>query len=91
VHTRGKNGRGAVNATGYSNAELDAKIVAMDSETDAAKRDALIRDIWAVVQKKRFYIPLHYQMLHVASIPKINVPLSPEPTIHFKTIKFENI
>jgi len=89
VHTRGKNGRGALNATGYSNAQLDAKILAMDTETDKAKRDTLIKDIWAVVQKERFHIPLHYQVLHVASIPKINVALPPEPSIHFKTIQFE--
>jgi len=89
VHTRGKNGRGSNNATGYSNAELDEKIVAMDTEIDKTKRDALIKSIWEVVQKERFYIPLHYQVLHVASIPKINVQLPPEPLIHFKKIKFE--
>jgi len=89
VHTRGQNARGSLNATGYSNAEIDAKILAMDTEIDKPKRDALIKSIWEVVQKERFYIPLHYQVLHVASIPKINVPLPPEPMIHFKTIKFE--
>jgi len=89
VHTRGKNSRGSNNATGYSNPELDEKIVAMDTEIDKTKRDALIKSIWEVVQKERFYIPLHYQVLHVASIPKINVQLPPEPLIHFKKIKFE--
>jgi peptide/nickel transport system substrate-binding protein len=75
VATRGKEGRGAQNATHYSNAELDNKIISLSSESDKAKRDATIKQIWDVVQKERFYIPLHDQVIHFASVKKINVPV----------------
>ncbi|MEG1734925.1 MAG: ABC transporter substrate-binding protein, partial [Comamonas sp.] len=84
----GKEGRGAQNATHYSNADLDAKIVSLSSESDKAKRDASIKQIWGVVQKERFYIPLHDQVIHFASVKKINVPVHPDNTILFKDVKF---
>lgn len=87
VATRGKEGRGAQNATHYSNAELDAKIIGLSSESDKAKRDAAIKDIWTVVQKERFYIPLHDQVIHFASIKAIDVPVHPDNTLHFKEVK----
>jgi len=89
VHTRGKDGRGAQNATGYSNAALDAKIVSLAAESDKARRDATIADIWSTVQQERFYIPLHDQVIHYASTRRINMPVSPENTVHFKLVKFE--
>ena len=88
VATRGKEGRGAQNATHYSNADLDNKIVSLSSESDKARRDATIRQIWEVVQKERFYIPLHDQVIHFASARKINVPVHPDNAIHFKDVKF---
>jgi peptide/nickel transport system substrate-binding protein len=88
VATRGKEGRGAQNATGYSNAEIDNKIVSLSSESDKAKRDATIKDIWQTVNKERFYIPLHDQVIHFASVKKINVPVHPDNAIHFKDVKF---
>jgi len=89
VHTRGKDGRGAQNATGYSNAALDAKIVSLAAESDKARRDATIADIWQTVQQERFYIPLHDQVIHYASNKRINMPVSPENTVHFKLVRFE--
>ncbi|MDH1702327.1 ABC transporter substrate-binding protein [Comamonas terrigena] len=88
VATRGKEGRGAQNATHYSNAELDNKIISLSSESDKAKRDATIKQIWDVVQKERFYIPLHDQVIHFASVKKINVPVHPDNVLHFKDVKF---
>ena len=49
VHTKGEK-RGSWNGTRYSNADLDAKIVSLASETDLAARDATIGDIWSTVQ-----------------------------------------
>ena len=88
VATRGKEGRGAQNATHYSNPDLDAKIISLSSESDKAKRDATIKDIWKVVQKERFYIPLHDQVIHFASIKSIDVPVHPDNVLHFKDVKF---
>ncbi|WP_280188382.1 ABC transporter substrate-binding protein [Delftia sp. PS-11] len=89
VHTRGKDGRGAQNATHYSNPVVDARIAALSSESDKAKRDVTIRNIWETVQKERFYIPLHDQVIHFASVQKINVPVHPDNVLHFKSVKFE--
>src|SRR5256885_15191036 len=64
----GKDSRGAQNATHYSNADVDAKILSLSSESDKAKRDATIKSIWETVQKERFYIALHDQVIHFASV-----------------------
>ncbi|MBB1601412.1 peptide ABC transporter substrate-binding protein [Variovorax sp. UMC13] len=87
VHTRGKDGRGPTNATGYSNADIDAKIVSLASESDKAKRDATIKSIWQTVQVERFYIALHDQVLNYASNPRLDIPVSPENTPFFKFVK----
>lgn len=87
VATRGKEGRGAQNATHYSNPDLDAKIISLSSESDKARRDATIQQIWDVVQKERFYIPLHDQVIHFASTKAINVPVHPDNTLLFKNVK----
>ena len=87
VHTRGKDGRGSTNATGYSNPELDAKIVAISSEADKAKRDATIHSIWQTVQSERFYIPLHDQVVSYAQKPWLNLPVNAENTTFFKFVK----
>jgi peptide/nickel transport system substrate-binding protein len=89
VYTRGKDGRGPTNATGFSNAQVDADIASLASESDKAKRDAAIQRIWDVVQKERFYIPLHDQMVHFASVRRLNIPIHPENEVHFKDVKFE--
>lgn len=80
-------GRGAQNATGYSNPEVDAKIISLSSESDVAKRNDTIKQIWDVVQKERFYIPLHDQVIHFASVKSIDVPVHPDNTLHFKDVK----
>ena len=67
---------------------IDQKIISLSSESDKAKRDATIKDIWQTVQKERFYIPLHDQVIHFASVKKINVPVHPDNAIHFKDVKF---
>jgi len=87
VHTRGKDGRGPTNATGFSNAAVDTDIVALASEADKAKRDQITQRIWDVVQKERFYIPLHDQVIHFASIKRIDVPVHPDNAVLFKDVK----
>lgn len=87
VHSRGQNNRGAWNVTGFSNPKVDASIVSLSAESDPAKRNATIRNIWNVVQKERFYIPLHDQMITYASKPALDVPVSPENIAYFKLVK----
>jgi len=56
-------GRGKFNLTGYSNPKFDALADKVLSETDATKRDAMIRDAYRMSVDDIAYIPLHQQGL----------------------------
>jgi peptide/nickel transport system substrate-binding protein len=88
VHTRGEQ-RGSWNGTGYSNPELDAKIVSLSSETDLDKRNATIADIWGTVQDEVLYLPIHHQVLNWGMTDKVGIEVSPEddPKIKYFTMK----
>ena len=66
---------------------LDARIAGLSSESDRAKRDAAIHDIWTTVQKERLYIPLHHQVLDYAMVRRIDIPVDPMNYIFFKNAK----
>jgi peptide/nickel transport system substrate-binding protein len=83
VHTRGED-RGSWNGTGYSNPELDAKIVSLASETDLEQRNATIAEIWQVVQDEQLYIPIHHQVLNWGMTDKVVTEVSPEDDPKFK-------
>ncbi len=83
VHTRGSD-RGSWNNTGYSNPEIDAKIVSLASETDLEARNATIAEIWEVVQAEQLYIPLHHQVLNWGMADKVVTEVSPEDDPKFK-------
>lgn len=56
-------GRGKFNLGGYSSPEFDALTDQVLSETDADKRNAMIRDAFTILHNDRGYIPLHQQGL----------------------------
>ncbi len=56
-------GRGKFNLGGFSNAKVDALTLEVLSETDAANRNAMIRDAFTELHNDRGYIPLHQQGL----------------------------
>ena len=87
VHTQTEN-RGSWNPTGYSNADVDAMIVSLESETDLAKRDATIAKIWAEVQKAQMYLPVHNQVLNWGMKGNIDFAVQPEDQPHFQFLKF---
>ncbi|MBE0453551.1 MAG: ABC transporter substrate-binding protein [Roseovarius sp.] len=88
AHTR-TDQRGSWNGTGYSNPELDAKIVSLSSETDLDKRNATIAEIWQVVQDEVLYLPIHHQVLNWGMTDKIGIEVSPEddPKIKYFSMK----
>jgi len=86
VHTRGEE-RGSWNGTGYSNPDLDAKIVSLASETDLEARNATIAEIWQVVQEEQLYIPIHHQVLNWGMTEKVGTEVSPEDDPKFKFFK----
>ncbi len=87
VHTRSDE-IGTWNATGYSNAELDAKIASLASETDLDKRNATIADIWSTVQDDVLYLPIHHQVLNWGMTESVGTEVSPEddPKMKFFTM-----
>lgn len=88
THTRGGD-RGSWNNTGFTNADVDAKIVSLASETDLAVRDQTIADIWSVVQDEQLYIPIHHQVLNWGMADGVGTDVSPEddPKFKFFTMK----
>ncbi|MBW7860755.1 MAG: ABC transporter substrate-binding protein [Rhodocyclaceae bacterium] len=88
VETKSDKG-GAWNATGYSNADIDALIAAMTQETDAAKRAAMVAKVWNTVQDEVLYLPLHHQMLNWAMKDNIDFPVQSENYPYFKLLKYK--
>ena len=87
VHSQTEN-RGSWNGTGHSNADLDAKIISLESETDLAARDATIADIWEAVQAAQIYLPVHNQVLNWGMKDNIAFDVQPEDQPHFQFLTF---
>lgn len=84
VHSRGGD-RGSWNGTGFSNADVDAKIVSLASETDLSVRNQTISDVWSVVQDEQLYLPVHHQVLNWGNTSAVGYPnVSPEDDPKFK-------
>ncbi|MCV6547161.1 MAG: ABC transporter substrate-binding protein [Cohaesibacter sp.] len=88
VHTKGDK-RGSWNASRFSNADIDAKIVSLASETDLDKRNATIADIWKTVQDEVLYLPIHHQVLNWGMAEKIDTVVDPEDQAKFKYFKLK--
>jgi peptide/nickel transport system substrate-binding protein len=88
VHTQTEN-RGSWNPTGFSNADVDAMIVSLESETNLNKRDETIARIWAEVQTAQIYLPIHNQVLNWGMSENINFDVQPEDQPHFQFLTFK--
>ena len=53
---------GSYNLGRYSNAKVDALIDQIKIETDQAKRDAAIRDVYKILNDEVAYLPIHHQI-----------------------------
>jgi peptide/nickel transport system substrate-binding protein len=71
-------GRGGWNGSRYNNPEVDAKIKSLATETDLAKRDATIAEIWKTIQEDRVFLMVHNQLLAYAAKDNVNVAVHPE-------------
>lgn len=80
--------RGSWNPTGYSDADVDAMIVSLESETDLAARDATIAAIWAEIQAAQIYLPIHNQVLNWGMKDNIVFDVQPEDQPHFQFLTF---
>lgn len=80
---------GTYNVGLYSNPELDAKIVSLGTESDQAKRDATVAEIWNVVKSDRVLLPVHNQVLAYAMRAGVTLPVQPENQPNMTTVTFE--
>ncbi|MFN3482721.1 MAG: ABC transporter substrate-binding protein, partial [Rhabdaerophilum calidifontis] len=87
-HTRAGS-RGSWNATRYSNPEIDKLIQTLSAETDLAKRNATIAQIWAKLKADTVYIPVHHQALSYGMKAEFDIPVdvSNQPKLKFVSFK----
>jgi peptide/nickel transport system substrate-binding protein len=68
-------GRGQYNCGHYSNPEVDKIVEASNSETDLAKRSAMLKQVEATLYNEAAFVPLHWQDPSWAA--KSNVEIGP--------------
>jgi peptide/nickel transport system substrate-binding protein len=62
VHSKTKGAAGSFNLGRISDAKLDGIIAAINTEIDAKKRDAMLREALTVTRDQYYYVPLHHQL-----------------------------
>ena len=82
---------GSWNALRLSDTELDKKIESLSSETDTAKRNAIIAEIWKKLQDETYYLPIHHQQLAYAMKANLDVPVDPENQPKLKYVSFKGM
>ena len=83
VHSKGEK-YGSWNGTRFGQADMDVKIEALASETDLPKRNAMINEIWQVVQDEQVYIPIHHQVLNWGMASNVKTIVAPDDAAKFK-------
>ncbi len=76
--------QGEWNATGYGNSKADALIEAMPKELDLDKRNALMAEVWQIVQDDIPYLPLHHQVISWGMSEKLDIPIVPNNMPQFR-------
>lgn len=67
---------GSWNAGGYSNPKIDELTAAMATETDIAKRTAMIMQAWEIVKADMPYVPIHHQVIAWAMSDRVDIPIA---------------
>lgn len=65
-------GYGQYNSGNYCNARVDELVIAAASETDMAKRNAMLQEVEQIMYDEAAFIPLHWQKLSWASKKGMN-------------------
>ena len=89
-HTRNDAG-GALNATRYSNPDVDRLVRELTAQTDFVKRNQMIAQLWRIAQDDVVYIPLHLQTIAYAMKSDIDIPSDIENLPKLKLVKFGRI
>lgn len=79
---------GSWNATGYSNEIVDQATADMLTETDLAKRDAIIQTAWEQAKADVVYLPIHHQVIAWAMSDKLDLPIiaNDTPELYWATM-----
>ena len=80
---------GTWNMTRYSNPAIDKEIESVATETDTAKRNAIIASVWEKLRAEHVYAAIHHQMLAHAMKKDIDVPVRPDNIIFFRDVAFK--
>jgi peptide/nickel transport system substrate-binding protein len=86
MHTPNDKGQGQFNLGSYSNARVDELTNLVQSETDEAKRNAMIAEAFKVHQDDVGHIPLHQQALAWAMKKTVEVVQLPDNFMPFRYV-----
>jgi peptide/nickel transport system substrate-binding protein len=75
---------GSWNFVNFSDKRLDELTDAMEVETDAAKRDAMIAEAWQILKDSNAYIPLHHQVIAWGLKDGLELPIIPNDSPQFR-------
>ena len=82
-------GAGKFNLGGYCNPEVDKLSAKINSETDQAKRDAMIEQAWTMTIDDVSYIPLHQQALAWGVGNKVQLKQRPDNEFKWRHVVIE--
>ena len=84
--TPAPSGRGQFNLGGYSNARVDELVGLVQSETDQAKRNAMIAEAFKLHQDQVGHLPLHQQALAWGMRKNVSLVQLPDNFNYFKWV-----
>jgi peptide/nickel transport system substrate-binding protein len=75
---------GQWNATGYDNPRVNQLTKEINVETNLPKRDAMIAEVWKIVNDDVVYIPLHHQVIVWAMKKNLELPIDAQDAPQFR-------
>ena len=88
-HCPKESGEGKFNIGGYCNPEVDKLTKKINSETDQAKRDAMIEQAWTMTINDVAYVPLHQQALAWGVNNKVQLKQRPDNEFKWRHVIVE--
>jgi len=76
---------GSWNFTNFSDARMDELTAAMETETDGAKRDAMIAEAWDILKASNVYLPLHHQVIAWGMNHNLMLPIVANDSPNFRS------
>lgn len=90
LRSPGKGADGSANFSAYSNPAVDALIDAIKTETDPARRLAMIRRAHRLHHDGVGHVPLHHQMIAWALRANVDAVIQPENQLDLRWVRVQN-